>query len=134
MTQAHLRACPGCRRHVRATELGCPFCGEGLDDAFRAVPAPVPLAVRLSRAARFALGTGTLSLAAACGGATTGVLSPVGDAGREGGEGSGAADSGYEMYDANTTVPYGLPPPVEDGGINTCCPPYGGPAPQDVSK
>ena len=108
MTKAHLNVCPACSRHVRVTEGSCPFCEVGLGDSFR-IPAPIPLTVRLTRAARYALGTGTLSLAAACGAATSGLLPPS-DAG-EGGTSSGGGDSGYDSppgFDAsNFTPPYG---------------------------
>ncbi len=65
MTRAHLRPCPGCSRHVRVSEGACPFCAASLDASFRAAPAPVPPSRRLSRAAHFAFGTGTLVLAPA---------------------------------------------------------------------
>src|SRR5687768_15946824 len=58
----HLRPCPDCRRHVRADETICVFCGVGLP------PAP-PLARlapgRFTRAAVFA---GAAVIGAACGG------------------------------------------------------------------
>jgi hypothetical protein len=117
MTNAHLNACPACSRHVRVTEASCPFCGVGLGDSFR-IPAPIPLTVRLTRAARYAVGTGTLSLAAACGAATTGLFPPP-DRG-EGGT-SGGGDSGYDAppgIDAsNSTPPYGgFGVPSDDAG------------------
>jgi hypothetical protein len=83
------------------SEAACPFCGAPFDSSFGAGPAPVPPAVRLSRAALVALGTGSITLAAACGGATLPI--PPQDAG------SSTAEAGTE-YDANTAVPYGLPP------------------------
>src|SRR5450755_792933 len=58
MTHAHLRPCPDCARHVRVSEAGCPFCGGTLTESFRASPRPQAPAVRLTRAALFALGTG----------------------------------------------------------------------------
>ncbi len=66
MTQSHLRPCPSCARHVRVSEGGCPFCGESFSDEFRAVPRPLGPGARLGRAALFAFGTGTLTLASAC--------------------------------------------------------------------
>jgi hypothetical protein len=76
----------------------CPFCNAALDASFRASPAPVPPSVRLSRAALVAFGSGTLSLAAACGGATTGGVVPT-DAGADSGvtsrPDSGEEDSGF---------------------------------------
>ena len=120
MTTAHLRACPACARHVRVTELACPFCGVALEAAFRGAPAPVPLSVRLSRAALVALGSGTLSLAAACG-AATGELLPL--SGVDAGEGdTGASESpdaatgGFDA--ASIAPPYGIaPPPPFDASL-----------------
>jgi hypothetical protein len=65
MTTAHLRPCPGCSRHVRVSEGACPFCAASLDASFKATPAPMGPSRRLSRAALFAFGTGTLVLPAA---------------------------------------------------------------------
>jgi hypothetical protein len=63
-----LRPCPGCSRHVRASEPACPFCGGDLGDAFRSVPGPrVPAVGRLSRAALFAIGAGGLTVGSGCG-------------------------------------------------------------------
>jgi|HubBroStandDraft_1064217.scaffolds.fasta_scaffold37267_1 hypothetical protein len=53
---APLRPCPGCSRHVRASEPACPFCRGELDDAFRSAPRPRAPTARLSRAALFAIG------------------------------------------------------------------------------
>ncbi|MEO8875487.1 MAG: hypothetical protein ABI461_07870 [Polyangiaceae bacterium] len=57
--------CPGCARHVRASESACPFCSAELptDLASRAVPAA---GRRLSRAAAFTFAT-TLAVAGAAG-------------------------------------------------------------------
>jgi hypothetical protein len=71
MIQAHLRPCPGCARHVRVDEGGCPFCSEALTDEFRAGARPQGPGARLSRAALFAFGTGTLALANACSSSST---------------------------------------------------------------
>jgi hypothetical protein len=65
MNRPHLRPCPGCSRHVRVSEVACPFCGVSLDASFAAAPAPIPPSVRLSRAALFAYGTGALVLGSA---------------------------------------------------------------------
>jgi hypothetical protein len=62
MTRPHLRPCPGCARHVRVSEVACPFCGGALGAELRASPAPVAPAGRLSRAALFAVGTGAAVL------------------------------------------------------------------------
>jgi hypothetical protein len=66
MAQAHLRPCPSCARHVRVSEADCPFCGAALSDEFRAAPRPRGPAARLSRAALFAFGSGTLAVAGGC--------------------------------------------------------------------
>jgi hypothetical protein len=66
MAHAHLHPCPGCARHVRVTDVVCPFCAATFDDSFHAVPELQAPRGRLTRAALFALGTGTLSVAAAC--------------------------------------------------------------------
>lgn len=64
MTKSRLSACPSCSRHVRAAETRCPFCETNLPDGFGTEPVRrVPAG--LSRAAMYALGVGTLSIAAA---------------------------------------------------------------------
>jgi hypothetical protein len=124
MTDAHLSTCPGCCRHIRVTEVDCPFCGGALDDSFHGRSAPVPLTVRLTRAARYALGTGTLSLAAAC---SASGLFPLG-AGVDAGEAgtSGGGDSGYDASASPDTSmimsapPYGAFPfdaSSDDAGV-----------------
>jgi hypothetical protein len=71
MKRPHLRACPTCARHVRVSEEACPFCMGKLAESFRAAPAPQPPGARLTRAALFAFGTGTLALAPACSSSST---------------------------------------------------------------
>ena len=121
MSKSHLRPCPGCSRHVRVSDATCPFCGVALGASFGAAPVPVSPSVRLSRAALVAFGTGTLSLAAACGGALAGSSEPPGDAGKDTGTTS-ARDSGSEEQDSGIIIapPYGAPPygafPVPDSG------------------
>jgi hypothetical protein len=121
MTRPHLRPCPGCSRHLRVSDTACIFCGISLGASFRASPLPASPSVRLSRAALVAFGTGTLSLAAACGGAIAGSAGPAADAGRDTGATS-VPDSGDE--DSGTIIaPYGAPPyggfPTPDGGFPT---------------
>jgi hypothetical protein len=121
------------------SDEACPFCKAPFDPSFRASPAPVPPAVRLSRAALVAFGTGTLSLTAACGGTTVPIPATTVDAG---------PDTGVVVpYDAgedagNYALPYGLGIP-SDAGIsedtgttepvdaafdaNNIQPPYGAP-------
>jgi len=109
------------------TETACPFCHGALADSFHAAPAPVSLTVRLSRAALWAIGTGTISIAAACGGATTGLLPLPDDAGSPPGEDAGspgAVDAGWSLlpeaglggHDGSFIAPpYGIPPPLDSG-------------------
>jgi hypothetical protein len=65
MSQARLRPCPQCARHVRVSEATCAFCGVVLEPSFRAAPPPIAPSTRLSRAALFAFGAGTAALAPA---------------------------------------------------------------------
>ena len=119
MTNAHLRPCPACARHVRVSEGACPFCRASLDAAFRAAPAPLAPAARLSRAALFALGAGSISVGAACGGATAVEVPSSQDGGN-----TAAPDGG----DAGPVIapPYGIaPPPPFDSGTE--------PPPKDAS-
>ncbi|MGO8996953.1 MAG: hypothetical protein ACLQVI_26865 [Polyangiaceae bacterium] len=107
MKKSHLRACTSCARHVRVSEAACPFCGVTLGPSFGAAPAPLPPSARLSRAALVAFGTGTISIAAACGGAVAGSSGPIGDAGRD--TGMSAAPDGGEEQDSGLSIapPYG---------------------------
>ena len=66
MSQPRLVACSSCARHVRVSETACPFCGSVLPDSLREGAPPQPPGARLTRAALFAFGTGTLALAPAC--------------------------------------------------------------------
>jgi hypothetical protein len=52
----HLVACPGCDRHVRVSEIDCPFCAAPLPPFLRARPAPPPLRAGFGRAAMMAVG------------------------------------------------------------------------------
>ena len=122
MSRRHLVACASCARHVRVSESACPFCGAVLPEELRSRLAPLTSAARLSRAAVFALGTGAVSLGAACSTSEEQVDSVYG---------------GPPMADAA----YGGPP--QDSGADTArdapeeAPPlvdaaYGGP-PQDAA-
>ena len=93
-----LTPCSSCQRHVRGSATQCPFCGAARESI--AVPqhrlaAP---AVRLSRAALFALGTGS----AALGGVALAGSSLV-------------ACSSDADDDPNNTVPLYGGPPVDSG-------------------
>jgi hypothetical protein len=152
MTLAHLIACPSCARHVRLGEAACPFCRADLGDAARAFAPRQAPSQRLSRAALYAFGVGSLTVASACGGVV--------------GEGAGDKDGGHTDADivadsahggspetssvvdartpgdvSNFTVPYGVPPfdagaemdagdDVSDAGLRQDVAiglPYGGP-------
>jgi len=117
MTKSHLRACPACSRHVRVSEESCPFCGGGIPQALRDSPAPQPPRMRLTRAAIFALGAGTLAATPACGGSTTNPGQTV-DSGTDG---ASAVDSGLD-FDAQGAALYGLPAFDSGGSV----PAYGG--------
>src|SRR5687767_7672596 len=102
----HLRPCSGCRRHVEASEVSCPFCGVALDAAV----APRVARARLTRAAVFA-GAAALGIAtAACGGSSEGEPEEGngGDTAGTGGEGDGDDDG--DEADHPTPMPYGAPP------------------------
>ncbi len=67
MTDSRLLPCPSCARHVRANERACPHCAAALTNAFGPPPEVSTPSLRLTRAARFALGTGAAALVgAAC--------------------------------------------------------------------
>jgi hypothetical protein len=104
MKKAHLIPCPSCARHVRASETACPFCRGALAaTAARPAPrAPAPTS-RLSRAAMYAFGAGTITLASAC--STT---NP--DEGRDGG-----TDAQYMVDAAYGGPPDAMPVPLYGG-------------------
>jgi hypothetical protein len=111
MKRPHLRACPTCARHVRVSEEACPFCRGRLAESFRAAPAPQPPGARLTRAALFAFGTGTLALAPACSSSSS--TTTVNDAG-----GSQPAYGGFPIEeDGSTQALYGAPA-FDGGGIS----------------
>ncbi len=116
MTTAQLLPCPSCARHARATDAACPFCGVPLPEAFRSAPRPEPHSARLTRAALFALGSGTLALAPGC-------------------SGGSSPPAGPEDATANFAPPYGAFFPdtgagfidVSDSGGNVDAQPIGAP-------
>jgi hypothetical protein len=128
MTHASLIACPGCARHVRVGEAACPFCKTSLEEASRAFTARLPPAQRLSRAALYAFGVGSLTVAAACGGSVAG--------------GTGEKDAGDEASMVGQDAAYGGSPP--DGSVGqpvygapfdaTVAPPYGIAPPFDAGE
>ncbi len=114
MKKTALAACPACARHVRLDEPSCPFCRAPLPSSFRETTAPPRSATRLSRAALYALGVGTLSMSSvACGGSRSGFE-------KDGGLPPGVEDAPSPDYDSQYGILYGLPglpSPVDmDGG------------------
>jgi hypothetical protein len=135
--KASLAVCSACMRHVRVTEIRCPFCAADVPESLREQKAPAPVG-RLSRAALVALRAGALSMSAtACGGDA--LSTPYGappipvDASVDGGEtvvalygafyapdaslpdGTAAGNADAAPQDAGEdhpilAVPYGLPP------------------------
>jgi hypothetical protein len=84
----HLVPCPECNRHVRVSELECPFCALPLDLAN--TPPPQLPRGRLSRAATLAFGA-TLVSATAIAACSDGAPVPL--YGAPSGEGAGAPGS-----------------------------------------
>jgi len=121
-----LSPCPGCHRHIVATEPRCPFCQ-------RAVASPLPTrgdpARRLSRAAVFTFAA-SLTAAGCSSSVTATDAAPNTDLGPADAPGdrpapdtnatdTGAPDTGAVDTGAldigNVAPPYGIPPP-EDAG------------------
>jgi hypothetical protein len=100
MNSSRLLACPSCKRHVRASEDTCPFCAAAVPQELRAVPAPRPPTVRLSRAALYVFGATSIGVAVACSGSVSGV---------------GLDDGGADASQGPAPTPaYGSPgPPLE---------------------
>jgi len=116
-----LLACPSCGRHVRSAESTCPFCESLLPANFANACTPQPPGLRLSRAALYALGATSLTLASACSRAESSTSSTDAgvvavDAGLDGGvsskskDGRAEADDDYDTDGASIAV-YGGPPP-----------------------
>ncbi len=95
---SHLAPCHGCDRHVRADEVACPFCGEGVRPS---APPALPTR-RLSRAARLVFGA-TVAASLGLGGCTDS-HGPGDDAG------AAPADAGPEDAEVSVAL-YGAPGP-----------------------
>jgi hypothetical protein len=133
MTHAHLRPCPTCARHVRVTEAGCPFCGATLADSFRASPRPQAPAARLTRAALFALGTGTLALAPACSSSSSTPAYGVPPVEYDGSSGGGRVTTDAGPVDAGPVDAGPLDASTTGSDAPVAEPAYGGP-PLDASE
>ncbi len=117
--------CPGCARHVRASEPTCPFCGD-------ASPRSAPASRAVARSRTLIFGAALASTAVA-GCLTHSRTDPENDAG---GAAADAAvvtptpDAGADA--ANIFPPYGTPPEdafEEDAGTSNAD--YGGPPPPE---
>jgi len=120
MNKARLLACPACQRHVRSSEAVCPFCAASIPISFKDAPPPRAPTRRLSRAALYAFGATSLTLATACSGSVTDV------------EDNDASADVAPDQGVGPTPSYGAPgmpieagPPEPDGGVG---PVYGAPA------
>jgi hypothetical protein len=91
MGMNQLVPCPECSRHVRVSELECPFCALPLE--LSGTPPPRLPGARLSRAATLAFGATIASATGlvACVGTSAPAHSPPVEAGSAGAAGSGAA-------------------------------------------
>lgn len=134
---AHLLPCPGCARHVRASDARCPFC----DAALSGGPAPRLPSARLGRAATFAFGAAVATIGASgCAESTVppdaaiAVDSSVAtDSGGGGTDAGGGVDAGGGGTDAGGGVDAGggadagggVDAGTDAGGVT---PPYGAPA------
>jgi hypothetical protein len=120
----NLIVCEGCQRHVKASDVSCPFCGaERL--ASLAPPSPDADLRGQSRAKRFALQAAALATAAACG---AGTLPPNPDASTAGADASSEASSGSDASAGGDASPPADGSAPQDTGVDTgtiCCPPYG---------
>ena len=121
-----LVACSSCHRHVRVTEVLCPFCAAALpaDLASRAVP---PATSRMSRAAAFVFGA---SLTITACGSDVSSEDSGGASGDSTSDGAGASSSsGGGDPDGGSTEMDAGPGPDDDGGVVAM---YGDPPPMDA--
>lgn len=137
---APLVVCPSCNRHLRRSEITCPFCDADVGDAMaNAAPRPIPVE-RLGRTAIFAFAAANLGVAACGGVVETPAPVPVdGSVNTGGAAGAGGAGNGGFIAQPH----YGAPPPPTggfgNGGASTggttgsggyvIVPPYGVPPP-----
>ncbi len=131
MTDHRLVPCPGCARHVRVRDAACPFCGVSIADASGAAASMRVLRKRLPRAALFAVGAGTIAIAACGDSSSSGPGMDVGDSSTDapmatalygGPPGDGGAlpvDASHDASDHDTGImaSYGGPP--IDSGLPT---------------
>jgi len=116
--------CPECGRHLRRTEISCPFCGVPVADAFARAPERQLPPFRMSRAGLIAFAAASVT-APGCGGVTTGIAGSgdsVGggmpSAGGQFGSGGTSATGGTLDTGGVPAVFYGAPFPVPMTGGN----------------
>lgn len=126
MTQ--LIPCPTCHRHIRQTEVACPFCDAAL--SLGDVPPPLLPRARLGRAATFAFGASVVSATTfvGCGDDVT-VAPPYGGVPVAGSAGSAiyggppvagmgnGGSAGHGMGGSAGSASYGGPPVAGTGGV-----------------
>ena len=111
-----LLACPGCERHVRATETECPFCAQKLEGLAPRALGPLP-----SRAAAVFIGATAL---AGCG------KEPAPEPQKP-----GPIDNGMMAVPAYGVPPQDLqPPPTPTPPPDAGPPKDAGPPPKDAGK
>jgi len=100
---SHLVPCPACQRHVRVSEVSCPFCTETLSQSLRNRSAePLP-AARLGRAALYAFRASLTGVAVIAAGsvAVAGTVACSSDS--DNGGGSGQQTSGGTSAGGNSS-------------------------------
>lgn len=128
---APLVPCPGCSRHVRASDITCPFCAFGVAARLGDVPSPVLPRRQIPRAALFAFGA-TVALTG-CGDDDDHDhehdSGPVADMGLPGPlYGAPAPDMGMATPDMGMAGP----DMATDPDLGGAAPAYGAPAPLDA--
>ncbi len=99
--------CIGCSRHIKGTELACPFCGASIERA-AATGHPALIGSRVRHRLLFGAATAAVAGAAALNGCSAGETTSANDAGSE----AESAQPGYggpQPYDGAVVVPYGVP-------------------------
>lgn len=132
--------CPGCARHVLASERACPFCASAMPADFTARVRP-EVKARMSRSAMAALGAAialsacSSSVAGGDGSVTadTAADSPAADQSSPDAPAPDAPRANVVADDGSPLAMYGTPPPVDAGPDDDGGPvaEYGGPPPMD---
>lgn len=128
--------CPGCARHLRATERACPFCDTVLPHDLRERAAP-DTSRRLSRAAAFAFGLGIAGCSSTAAGTDAAVDVPVPSDRGSAGDSAVAPDTGVGTdvpSPRDVTPPRDANGPDDDGGgaAEYGAPPFDAGGPSDA--